>query len=321
MKVNETRQSVDIWRYGLPAATPTRLTSSGLASYPLWAPDRQHVTVTQRVPDRGIFAVPIGGGRPQPTIVPMEGVPEMTAASWSPDGKWLAYLQAVTNVAQIFVQPIANGKAAGEPRQLAPSSYSQQSAEFSPDGRWIAYNTSEAPPRTGEYVEPVVGSASLEQCLIARAPRGRRRLEGPRKLAHLARFMPFKPSSESGATRSTSSRSPVPGEKRRVSLDGGRDPAWSRNGREIYYLKASRPGSNAVMAANISTAGEASGHRVLFEGPCTGSNPLRSYDVTAGHKGQRTAAAQSLPILSICRRGELRRITGSGGQVQCLVPR
>ena len=38
--------------------------------------------------------------------------------------------------------------------------------------------TSEAPPRTGEHVPPVVGFASLEQCLIARALRGRRRLDG-----------------------------------------------------------------------------------------------------------------------------------------------
>jgi serine/threonine-protein kinase len=128
---------------------------------------------------------------------------------------------------------MADGKPAGEPRQLAPSSYFQQDAEFSPDGRWIAYATNES-GAVEVYVHPFPG----------------------------------------------------PGEKHRVSLGGGVNPAWSPSGREIYYLKA-RPGSgtriatqaNAVMAANVSTAGEASGHRVLFEGPYV-TTGLRSYGVT-----------------------------------------
>jgi serine/threonine-protein kinase len=92
---------------------------------------------------------------------------------------------------------------------------------------------------------------------------------------------------ESGANEVYVQPFPGPGEKRRVSKDGGSNPSWSLNKREIYYLKA-KPTSAAgirelsVIAADVSTTGtfQASGHRVLFEGPYLFTTPLRSYDVT-----------------------------------------
>jgi serine/threonine-protein kinase len=98
-KTNEGSRANDIWQYGLPAATPTRLTSTGLAFGPLWAADGQNITFTQGPPAPGIYSVPVGGGAPQPIAVPKEGA-RPTAASWSRDGKWLAYLQAVNDVVQ-----------------------------------------------------------------------------------------------------------------------------------------------------------------------------------------------------------------------------
>ncbi len=41
---------------------------------------------------------------------------------------------------------------------------------------------------------------------------------------------------------------PGPGGKRQVSIDGGTDPAWSRDGRELYYRSPTH-----MMAAAIQT--------------------------------------------------------------------
>jgi serine/threonine-protein kinase len=235
MKTGDGSRAGDLYQYEIPAGTSIRLTSSGVASWPLWAPDGKSITFTQGAPNRGIFSLPILGGTTEQTLAPQQGELGFTAASLSPDGKWLAYLQTVNNVSQIFVRPMVDGKPdSGEPRHFSPSMFGQRDAEFSRDGKWIAYVTDES-GADEVYVQPFPG----------------------------------------------------PGEKRRVSKDGGSNPAWSLNGREIYYGKPRRDSTGArnfqMMAVDIGITGafQASGHRVLFEGPYAATTPLRSYDITA----------------------------------------
>jgi hypothetical protein len=92
-------------------------------------------------------------------------------------------------------------------------------------------------------------------------------------------------SNESGASEVYVQPFPGPGEKRRLSSSGGTNPAWSRNGRELFFLVRPVPERPdvAMMSVEVSTGGDfkASAPRVLFEGPYRDTNPLRSYDVTA----------------------------------------
>ncbi len=221
----------DIWLYDLPSGTPTRLTSMGDAGYPLWSPDGTSVLFRRYGSAAGIYTVPLtAGSAPQRLI---EDEPGLLAASWSPDGKWLASLPTVGGVRQIFVRPMRDGRPdAGEPRQFSPSTFNQMDAAFSPDGRWIAYR-----------------------------------------------------SNESGADEVYVQAFPGPGEKHRLSSNGGINPAWSRNGRELFFLQPPGPGRPELpmMAVAVSTEGAftASAPRVLFTGPYAISVPLRSYDVTA----------------------------------------
>ncbi len=71
---------------------------------------------------------------------------------------------------------------------------------------------------------------------------------------------------------------PGPGPKESISTEGGREPAWSRDGRELVYRHGTK-----MMAVEVKTQpGFAAGApRLLFEGrfdpkPCCGLN----YDVT-----------------------------------------
>jgi len=220
----------DIWMYDLPSGTPTRLTSTGEETWPLFSLDSKSVAFLKDGRNGGIYSLPLNGSAtPQRIIEPTPGV---VAASWSPDGKWLAYLQTVGNVPQIFVRPIRDGKPdAGEPRQFSPSTFTQRDAEFSPNSRWIAYT-----------------------------------------------------SNESGASEVYVQAFPGPGERHRISSDGGTNPAWSRNGGELFYLSRPKPGAptRSMMAVDFSTTGDfkASVPHLLFEGLYDSTTPLRSHDVT-----------------------------------------
>jgi eukaryotic-like serine/threonine-protein kinase len=227
---NGTRAS-DLWAYDLPSGTPTRLTSTGDASWPLFSPEGKSITYVQSGSNPGIYSLPTNGsGNPTRVMEPAKNAPGFSPASWSPDGKWLAHLQSVGNVSQLFVRPMP---APRESKQFAPSTFTMTHAEFSPDGRWMAYV-----------------------------------------------------SNESGASEVYVQAFPGPGEKRRISSSGGSQPAWSRNGRELFYFqqKGIAPNTtNAIVAVETSNAGgfRVGTPHVLFAGPYSGSTPLRSYDLTS----------------------------------------
>jgi Tol biopolymer transport system component len=217
--------ATDLWLYELPSGAAARLTSTGDVSSPLFSPDGKSVTFVRAGSSPGIYSLPLNGNTATQRV--SEGKPGLVAASYSPDGKWLAYLQTVGSVPQIFVRPVRDPKLdIGEPRQFSPSTFTQQQAEFSPDSRWIDYTSSE--------------SGALEVYV-----------------------QPF----------------PGPGEKHRISSRGGTNPAWSRNGRELFYVvPAPRAPARSWMAVDFSTTGDfkVSAPRLLFEGPYAVTTTLRS---------------------------------------------
>jgi hypothetical protein len=228
-KTGDGSRASDIWLFDLPSGTPTRLTSTGDADWPLFSLDGKSVMFSAGGSKPGIYALRLDGSATRQRII--EGKAATFTASWSPDGKWLAYLQEVGSVRQIFVRPVRDASLeAGEPRQYSPSTFDQRDAEFSPDSRWIAY-VSDEPGAEGVYVQAFPG----------------------------------------------------PGEKHCISSNTGGNPAWSRNGRELFYVvrKPATP-TRSMMAVDVSTTGDfkASNPRLLFEGPYGRTTPLRSYDVT-----------------------------------------
>jgi hypothetical protein len=68
---------------------------------------------------------------------------------------------------------------------------------------------------------------------------------------------------------------PGPGGRVSVSLLGGTEPAWSRDGRELYY----RSGDSLMAAAvSLSPAFAVTGRRVLFTGAFLQATNSREYD-------------------------------------------
>jgi Tol biopolymer transport system component len=100
-----------------------------------------------------------------------------------------------------------------------------------------------------------------------------------------------------------------------VSLEGGTEPAWSRDGRELFY-RETRSGDPYLVAAGISTgpAIAVTGRKRLFPiGDIVGSSPHANYDVSPDGRSfvmvRRSPAAriiviQNLPALVRRLRGE-----------------
>jgi eukaryotic-like serine/threonine-protein kinase len=223
-RTNDGSRASDLWLWDLATGISSRLTSSGDASWVLPAPDGRSLTFSRS--GRGYTMSLLGGATPAPMT---DG--EFRPASWSRDGKWMAFLRPVNGVGQVFVAPVRDGTPdTSAARQIAASTFTQAAAEFSPDGRWIAYTSNES------------GASEVY-------------------------VLPF----------------PGPGEKRRLSSRGGVNPAWSADGRELFFIERRLGSMRAMMAMDVSTAGEfrASIPKELFEAPFLDTNPLRSHDVTA----------------------------------------
>ncbi len=69
------------------------------------------------------------------------------------------------------------------------------------------------------------------------------------------------------------------GGKWQISADGGREPVWAHNGREVFYRSGDK-----MMAAEVATQPtfQAATSRLLFQGPYEGTPSVSpDYDVTA----------------------------------------
>jgi serine/threonine protein kinase/Tol biopolymer transport system component len=201
--------------------------------------------------------------------------------AWTPDGKRIAFNSNKEGaVASLFWQ-LADSS--GGLERLTSSEYVQVPMSWSPDGQLLAFI--ELNPTTALDIwmlrmgDPSAGSGqvrkaqpflrtSFNESVPAFSPDG-----------HWLAYI----SDESGRYEVYVQPYPGPGGKWQISTDGGTEPVWNRNGRELFYRNG-----NKMMAVDIATQpGFAAGKpRMLFEGPYqpTGTT-IQNYDVS--HDGQR----------------------------------
>lgn len=214
-------------------------------------------------------------------------------AIWTSDGARITYGSATGGNENIFWRP-ADGT--GQPERLATSDFLQYAATWSPDGQVLAFV--ESRPDTGHD--------------IWRLPiRGDRRPEIIVQTRFNEAYPDFSPdghwlayaSDESGRSEVYVQPYPGPGARQQVSTEGGTGPAWSRDGRELFYTTTQTAGGQAVftkmMAVPIGlrptfTAGVP---RLLFQGKYGASAGIRSYDVAAdGRRFLMVQQKERLPV-------------------------
>jgi eukaryotic-like serine/threonine-protein kinase len=206
---------------------------------------------------------------------------------WSPTGDRLAFQSNRDGIWNLYVMP-ADGES--PPGRVTESRNLQWPFSWSPDGRLLAYEEQrQSPPGYATFVLALDGSAVPWQWMPAAA-----QVTVP-AFSPDGRWLAYQ-SRESGQLEVWVRPFPGPGTKQRVSgRDGGFAPAWSSDGREIFYverLKDTRIMGRRVVSSSPLRLADA---HVAFALPFALSNPLffqsRAFAVTPD--GQRVLVVQA----------------------------
>jgi serine/threonine-protein kinase len=195
--------------------------------------------------------------------------------TWTPDGSRLAFRSNRESALTRLFWQMADGS--GGLERLTVGDYQQNARGWSPDGQVLTYQ--ENNPQTNRdiwvyrlkdrKVEPFLQTPFTE---------------GAQSFSPDGRWLVYV-SDESGRPEVYVQAYPGPGGKWLISTEGGSEPVWSRNGRELFYRSGDRMMAVDVALQPTFTAGKP---HVLFEGqyfasvfPFTGV----AYDVS--QDGQR----------------------------------
>jgi serine/threonine-protein kinase len=209
---------------------------------------------------------------------------------WAPDGKHIAYRGTRAGFRNVY-RTTTDGE--GTEERLTMGEYVQTPSSWSPDGKWLAF-TEAGTPATGRdiWVLPLEGEA------LNAGPEARVRTsanEDNGVFSPNGQWLAYE-SNESGRFEVYVRPFPGHGERVPISTQGGLEPVWSRNGRELFYRSGDR-----MMAVEISSQRDSSGAfpsgfsagipRLLFEGHYQYSGLVSSdYDVSPD--GQRFLMVQ-----------------------------
>ena len=188
--------------------------------------------------------------------------------AWTPDGKRIAFRSNKEGPQNIFWQ-LADGS--GGLEQLTTSEYTQIPRSFSPDGQLLAFTERNSTTgydniwvlRMSDHKAQPFLKTPFNESVPSFSPDG-----------HWLAYI----SDESGRYEVYVQPYPGPGGKYQISTDGGTEPVWNPNGKELFYRRGDK-----MMAVDITTqpSFSAGKPKMLFQGsyvPTTATVPL--YDVS-----------------------------------------
>jgi Tol biopolymer transport system component len=244
---------------------------------PRLSPDGRRVAVSitdSRSGNVDVWSYDTSGGIPTrlTTDPAIDGTPV-----WSPDGSRIAYASMRRGLAEVFEM----SSRGGAEKPLTPSPPTQgvnYPTDWTPDGRQILYRSGSANANLELWLSSVDGSNAAPFIKASYGvSNGRFSPDG--------RFVAYA-SNESGRWEIYVVPFPGPGGDWKVSTDGGSEPVWSRDGRELFFLTA----DNHLMAVpvRLSPAFDAGPPKALFlvrRREPIATLDMFSYDVAAD--GQR----------------------------------
>ena len=171
---------------------------------------------------------------------------------WTPDGKRIAFESNKEGSTNLYWQP-ADGSGGAE--RISTSQYAQVPRSWSPDGQLLAFH--ENNPTTKKDIWILRLSDHKAEPFL-RTPFN----EGGPVFSPDGHWIAYI-SDESGRNEIYVQPYPGPGGKWQISTEGGTEPAWNRNGRELFYRSGSKIISVEVTTQLTFSAGKP---KVLFEG-------------------------------------------------------
>ncbi len=191
---------------------------------------------------------------------------------WSPDGKELAFVSTRGGGSRVY-RKTTSGE---QETVLEEIPGTARVEDWSADGRFLSYNF-----ENDIWVMPLSGERKPFRYFQSRAS------EDEPQFSPDTRWMAYT-STESGTSEIHVRPFPGPGERVRISVQGGHQPRWRADGKELFYLAL----DGTLMAVDIAAAANeivASSPRPLFKIEATISNAVDPYAVAPD--GQRFLVA------------------------------
>ena len=189
--------------------------------------------------------------------------------TWTPDNKRLVFAWWKAGLPNLYWQPV-DGSSAME--RLTTSDYRQSPGSWSPDGATLAFVESH-PDALGEILLLDLRSRRITPFLNSGAS------EGYPEFSPDGHWMAYV-SDESGRLEVYVRPFPGSGGKSLISQEGGTQPLWARNGRQLFYR--STDGAQ-IWAVDVRADGgfSASKPRLLFKAAgWLNGIPIRSWDLS-----------------------------------------
>lgn len=153
-----------------------------------------------------------------------------TAPLWSPDGQEIAYLSRRSGNLDIMIRA-ADGR--GQARPLVASPQNEYVDDWSADGQYLIYTVAAEETHLDIwYLKRKGASQEYEQAVLLQTPY--RELSG--KLSPDGRYLAYV-SNESGRYEVYVQPFPEGSGKWQVSVNGGGQPRWSRDGKTLFYVQ------------------------------------------------------------------------------------
>jgi eukaryotic-like serine/threonine-protein kinase len=174
------------------------------------------------------------------------------APVWSADGTRIIYSSDASGVPNLYWRA-ADGSGREEP--LLASEHMLGARSPSPDGGWLVFNQLDSPTHASIHVLPLQGDRRPRPFAQGRASYSSGIVSPDGGwLAYV--------SDETSREEVYVQPFPAGGSRLQISVDGGRAPVWSRDGRRLFYRSGSR-----VMVVDVEgkTALRASRPRLLFD--------------------------------------------------------
>lgn len=157
--------------------------------------------------------------------------------TWTPDAKHLAFRSWKAETMTMWWLP---SDRSGPAERLTTVGRRQSVGEFSPDGRYMTFDQMEVGGSSGVWVLPIAGDRIPKPVATQKA------FQGSAKFSPDGKWVVYC-STESGRAEVYVQSWPGPGPKIQISSEGGTDPIWRRDGKEIFYRKGDK-----MMAVPVS---------------------------------------------------------------------
>ena len=190
------------------------------------SPDQKRLAVSRRDPSGGIFDIyvyDIARGTSSRLTTSTSDVDNL---AWSPDGNYIVWSSRQVTRSEIY-KKLASG--AGEVEIIAQSNNPILVTDWSNDGKSILYTDADPVTNLNIWVLPMDGER--KPYLYFQSPTE----DAGGRFSPDSRFIAYR-SRESGVNQVYVQTFPPSGGKWPISTNGGQNPVWSSNGKELFFI-------------------------------------------------------------------------------------